>query len=507
VTFDAVAAAQLRAIEALLGEGEGIVGYDRDHRIVHWGGHMHAMTGMQADEVLGRLAVDAFPFLHDNGGVALFREALAGKRVASGDRTFAIPETRRGGTYEARYAPLHGGGDAGDRGDANGNVTEGAIVGVAAVIRDVTAMRVLAEQLRETENLFRNMADASPVLLWMAGPDSLGTFFNQTWLRFTGRTLEQENGVGWAEGVHFEDFQRCMDTYERAFGARESFEMEYRLRRADGEYRWILDRGVPRFSPEGTFAGYIGSCVDITELKDVEAQLRRSIREREDFLSVASHELRTPLTTLLLSLQRLQRETKRAHPDDPEHPFLRDVERAVTQSNRLEELVQDLLDVSRLSSGRLELQLEPAELTGIVGTAVEQIAESARRVGSALVFEPGPPVIGRWDRSRLERVATNLLSNALKYGAGKPVRVGVRAEADRAILSVRDEGIGIDPADHHRIFGQFERAVSARNYSGFGLGLWIVHEIVRVHGGRVDVTSAPGAGAMFTVTLPLQHTL
>src|SRR5262249_28758834 len=144
------------------------------------------------------------------------------------------------------------------------------------------------------------------------------------------------------------------------------------------------------------------------------------------------------------------------------------------------------------------------ELTAIVGTAIDQIAEAARKVGSTVVFEATPPVVGRWDRSRLERVATNLLSNALKYGAGKPVRVGVQADADRAIFSVRDEGIGIDPADHDRIFGQFERAVSARNYSGFGLGLWIVREIVRVHGGRIDVTSTPGAGSMFTVTLPLR---
>src|SRR4051812_34225848 len=144
------------------------------------------------------------------------------------------------------------------------------------------------------------MADASPVLLWMAGRDALCTFFNQTWLRFTGRTLEEEWGVGWAEGVHFEDFQRSMDTYTAAFNKREVFEMEYRLKRADGEYRWILDRGTPRLAQDGTFAGYIGSCVDITDRKKLEISLRQAVRDRDDFLSIATHELRTPLTSLQL---------------------------------------------------------------------------------------------------------------------------------------------------------------------------------------------------------------
>src|SRR5690349_4382624 len=127
----------------------------------------------------------------------------------------------------------------------------------------------------ESETRFRTMADTAPVLLWMAGTDGLCHFFNQGWLDFTGRPLERELGNGWAEGVHAEDFQHCMAVYLEAFVRRERFAMEYRLRRADGQYRWIYDTGVPRYEPDGTFAGYIGSCIDVTEQREARDTLQR----------------------------------------------------------------------------------------------------------------------------------------------------------------------------------------------------------------------------------------
>jgi PAS domain S-box-containing protein len=487
--MDDAVIAQLRAAESLLPEDDGLMAVDPDLRVVFWSSQMEAIFGLRSEELLRRALVEALPFMTRNGGEDRLRAALGGRRVKSGEQAFTVPTTRRQGTYEARSAPLRDG--------------TGAIVGVSTVVRDVTERRGLEEQLRETESRFRNMADASPVLLWMSGTDSLCTFFNHTWLRFTGRTLAQEYGVGWAEGVHFEDFSRCMDVYERAFSAREDFEMEYRLRRADGEYRWVLDRGTPRFTDDGTFAGFIGSCVDISDHRSVEAKLRQSIRDREDFLSIASHELRTPLTSLVLGLERLARDATGATGANPDtERFVRDAKRAVHQAHRLDELVDDLLDITTLVSGRFELSLAQADLAAIACTAVDRMSEPARRAGTPLILEAGSPVIGTWDRSRLERVVTNLLSNAVKYGRGKPVRVAVTAEADSAVLTVCDEGIGIDPSDQRRIFGRFERAVSARNYSGFGLGLWIVQELVRAHGGEVGMESSPGSGTTLKVSLP-----
>ena len=146
------------------------------------------------------------------------------------------------------------------------------VVGWIASIADITERKLAEANARESEGRFRTMANHAPVLLWMAGRDKLCTFFNQGWLEFTGRSLEQESGNGWAEGVHPDDLQHCVETYHSAFDARQPFKMEYRLRRHDGEYRWILDAGAPRFAPDGEFMGYVGSCADVSDQKQAEGE-------------------------------------------------------------------------------------------------------------------------------------------------------------------------------------------------------------------------------------------
>jgi len=366
----------------------------------------------------------------------------------------------------------------------------------------------LEQQIRETESRFKNMADAAPVLLWMSRTDGLCTFFNQTWLDFTGRSLEEEWGIGWAEGVHFEDFQRCVDTYVDGFNERRVFEMEYRLRRHDGVYRWILDRGTPRYLPDGTFAGYIGSCADITERKQLEAELRKAVKVRDEFLSIASHELRTPLTSLKLRGERLCHLAARASaaieavPGEPS-ALERDAEAMRAQVMNLVKMVDVLLDVSRISDRPLTLERDELDVGPLVTGVAAQWKEPASSAGSPIRVEIRGTATARWDRFRIEQVVTNLLSNAIKYGASKPVDVVVDRDDGSARIVVTDRGPGILAEHHGRLFERFARFAPTRHYAGFGLGLWIARVIVEAHGGTIGVRSQVGEGASFFVDLPL----
>ncbi len=231
-------------------------------------------------------------------------------------------------------------------------------------------------------------------------------------------------------------------------------------------------------------------------------EAQEAIRMRDEFLSIASHELNTPLTPLQLHLQRLQRvmsDSSGAQVSSAQVSQVVDV--AQRQTRRLARLVHELLDISRIRLGRLELNLEEQDLAVVARDMVARTRAELGPTDTVLTVHAEQSVIGRWDRSRLEQVLGNLLTNALRYGQGKPVEVTVRAEEDTACLVVRDRGIGIPPEHLQRIFERFERAAS-RNYGGLGLGLYIVRQIVESHGGTISVESEPGRGSTFTVKLP-----
>ncbi len=222
-----------------------------------------------------------------------------------------------------------------------------------------------------------------------------------------------------------------------------------------------------------------------------------AVRARDEFLSIASHELKTPLTSLALQSDSLRLSVRRGDSET----LLRKVEVIRRSVDRLGRLVGSLLDLSRITARRLELELEEVDLAEVARDVVARFEEEAGRAGCTLRLDAPEAVTGTWDRLRLDQVITNLLANAVKYGPGKPVDVRVRGEPGHAVISVRDHGIGISSGDQQRIFGRFERAVSKRHYGGFGLGLWIVREIVEALGGVVRVESTPGLGSTFTVEL------
>jgi len=243
----------------------------------------------------------------------------------------------------------------------------------------------------------------------------------------------------------------------------------------------------------------------VHQLQAAQTELQRAVRMRDDFMSMVSHELRTPLNTLYLETQVRKMHLGRGNlaPFSPEHlPAM--IERDQRQIQNMVRLIDDMLDVTRLRQGALSIRPKPFDLAAMARRVVESLANQADAVGSTLELHAPAEVPGTWDEFRIEQVLTNLLTNALRYGGGKPVAVEVAAGAGgRVRMSVRDRGIGIAPQDQARIFEQFERTDDSRRHAaGLGLGLFITREIVRAHGGAITVESRPGEGSCFEVTLP-----
>jgi signal transduction histidine kinase len=259
---------------------------------------------------------------------------------------------------------------------------------------------------------------------------------------------------------------------------------------------------LPALHGKGEVA--IVSALDVTPLRKAESRLQRAVRARDEFMSAASHELNTPLTTIVLQLDSLSRHLRKSGlQDDPK------AERALTtlgrNVDRLGRLVAEMLDVSRIGEGHLRLELGDCDLAEVVREVAGRYEEQLTRAGCKLELDVGGPVVGLWDRSRLDQVVTNLLTNALKYAPGTPVTISVSADEGCARCCVRDRGIGIARENQARVFERFERAVPTENYAGMGLGLWIVSRIVAQMGGSVALESELGQGAAFTFTLPREQ--
>lgn len=226
-----------------------------------------------------------------------------------------------------------------------------------------------------------------------------------------------------------------------------------------------------------------------------------ALQLREEFLSIASHELRNPLNAVKIQLSGLARTASRRPEEVTAEWALARAGKALAQIERMERLMKELLDVTRLTAGRLTLELDDVDLYALVDGVIEQQRQVA--VGQEISLTAARGIVGRWDTMRLEQVVTNLVSNAVKYGNGGPVSVVLSRDTDHVLLEVTDSGIGIAAEDCARIFDRFERAVSLKNHGGFGLGLWISRQIVEAHGGSIGVRSVLGSGSTFVVRLPL----
>jgi PAS domain S-box-containing protein len=373
-----------------------------------------------------------------------------------------------------------------------------------AIRADITDRKRTEEMLRESEERFRTLADAAPVLIWVADTDKLCNYFNKRWLNFVGRTMEEELGHGWTENVHPDDYERCMNVYLTAFDARQPFEMEYRMRHHSGEYRWILDRGVPRLGPNGTFQGYIGGCTEIETQKRAEGELEKQVTERTAHLkeSIASlegicytiaHDLRAPLRAIHGYTNILLKEYAPAFDAEGKHL----AQRVVANAARMDNLIHDLLEYARLN--HLELSWEEVNLNAVVHDVLAAMAEEIQAKKGVIQVHPLPTL--RAHRLLLAQIFTNLLENALKFvekGEVPKIEIGFETRAGGVRVWIQDNGIGIHPEHHAGIFEMFHRLhPNEAIYPGTGVGLAIVRKGMERMGGCVGIASTSEMGTRF----------
>jgi PAS domain S-box-containing protein len=386
---------------------------------------------------------------------------------------------------------------------------------VALVFKNITERKLAEAAILESESRFRNMADHAPVMLWVTDSDASCVYLNKLWYEFTGQNEATGLGAGWLDAVHPHDRDSSRDVFLAASARREAFRLEYRVRHRDGDYRWAIDAASPRFASDGRFLGYIGSVIDISDRKLVEQQRELSLvraeserseaeranRIKDEFLATISHELRTPLNAVLGWAHMLRSGTLA---QEKQKYAVEVIER---NARSQAQLIEDLLDVSRILSGKLKLELQPIALEPVVAQALETVrpAAQAKQIQLLVELDSTSTVLG--DASRLQQVVWNIVSNAVKFTPnGGTVRVGITRQGSAVEVSITDSGQGIAADFLPHVFERFRQADASttRSRGGLGLGLSIVKHLVEAHGGSVRAASGgEHQGSQFCIRLPL----
>jgi PAS domain S-box-containing protein len=368
-------------------------------------------------------------------------------------------------------------------------------------VLDITARKRAEQALRESEARFRAMAEASPALTWRVDAGGNAVYLNQRFRELIGMTLEELMPAGWRSIIHPDDAKRYLAAFEEALRKHSRFQQRVRVRTANGDWHWLISYALPWFAANDEYAGHAGVSIDITDAVTAESALLEADRRKDEFLATLAHELRNPLGPISNGLALIARPGGAAA-----LPRLLPV--IIRQVRYIERLVDDLLEVSRITSGKIELRQGPLRLAtalrGAIDASMPLIKEKEHEL---TVFIPERPLAVYADPVRLAQVFTNLLNNAARYTKkGGHIWLTARQEGDEAVVSVRDNGMGILPGMLPRIFDMFaqERRNGIGNQEGLGIGLSLVHRLVQMHGGTVEARSeGKDAGSEFIVRLPL----
>jgi PAS domain S-box-containing protein len=496
-------------------------GKPADYRFLDVNPQYESLTGLKKENIIGKTVSDVLPGIEKHW-IEVFGSVALTQRSAS----FESLSKEIG-----KYFKIH--------------AFSPERLKFAVLVEDVTERKKAEDEIREKEVQYHNLADAGIALIWSAGLDKQYNYFNEPWLKFTGRKLKQEIGNGWTKGIHPDDFDYCLNTYATSFNRREAFKMEYRLLNANGDYRWILDMGSPNYNGQGEFIGYIGHCFDITDRinaerelelyrsnlenivklrtceldeanmrlqeeirkeKEYEMMLQQSLSKEKDlnelktrFISTASHEFRTPLTSIALSAGLIQRYSKKWTADK----FNEHVERIQSSIKYLTKLLDDVLTISRTESGKIAYEPSTIELKKFCEELLTEIGSYITDKHN-LMFNYGlQKKYFMLDEKLLKFMLSNLLSNAFKYSPlGGKVFFTVSSSKSNLIFVISDEGFGIPEVDKNLIYEPFHRSKNSIDIQGTGLGLSIVKRAVDLHGGEIWCNSEINKGTTFTIKIP-----
>jgi PAS domain S-box-containing protein len=479
----------------LANEAAGIGTFDVDlvSEKVRYSPQLAAIVGLQPDAETTVEAFLAFIHLDDRArAVELYNTAVGPQNDATFGSELRIVRTDGSVRWLAWSGRLFYGPRPGGRGPVRA-------IGAAL---DITVRKQADEALADREALYRTLAEAMPHIVYTSGPDGEADYVNSRWFEYTGINPSGRAKVDWISSVHPEEREGVRNAWRTSLASGAAFTQEFKFKRRDGEYRWHASRALPVRTDAGELVRWIGTFTDVHDITVAAAALKDADRRKDEFLATLAHELRNPLSPMRIAVTLLGRRQQ----TDPELAQLRHV--IERQVDHLTRLVDDLLDVSRITRDKLTLRKEHVDLTTVIHAAIDATRPEIDRQGHRLIVDVGDdPLDADCDVVRITQVFSNLLHNAAKYTpAGGSIWVIGRRIGDVAIVKVRDTGVGIQADKLPRLFEMFYQADSSpeRAEGGLGIGLTLVHRLLEMHGGDVEAHSdGPGRGSEFTVRLPL----
>ncbi len=463
---------------------DAIISKDLNGVITSWNQSAQRLFGYTAEEAIGKTVAELLiPADRQDEEPDILARLRAGERVDH----FETVRRRKDGSLldiSLTISPVK------DR--------QGKVVGASKIARDITDARRIRTALMESEARFRQLADAMPQMVWAACPDGSVDYYNDRWYAFTGFERGPGTDANWLSIVHPQDAERALEAYRHAIDSGESYNVEYRMwDRGERRWRWFVARALPARGADGRIAKWFGTFTDIDDQKRVEHELRRANDGLEQFAFSASHDLQEPLRAIKIYSELLAKRYAGSL-DEQALEYIRHLRNG---ASRMEVLVRDLLSYAEVL--KCDTPLEGADANEVLSDTLANLIGPISETGAQITADRLPVVPIR--RTHLQQLFQNLIANAMKYRSPERtpvIHVSAQTRDGDWVLSVRDNGIGIDPKYKEQIFGLFKRLHGNNEYSGTGIGLAICHRIVDQYRGRIWVESSPGTGSTFYFSVP-----